>query len=137
MLDDAGPVRAVRELQVEHLRVLLGLLEPVRGKPVLALRLDHRERPVAQIREQVVDALALAAADRAAGDDDPPGREADLLADLIVGPARAVERRKDVRAAGVCFSRQRASGIGLARGPGRAYRGGVPSRACRQLSLMR
>ena len=107
MLDDAGTVGAVGELQVEHLRVLLGLLKPVRRKSVLALRLNHGERSVAEVREQVVDALALAAPDGSAGDDDPPGRKTHLLADLLVGPAAAYS-------AGRTYVRQVSASVGRA-----------------------
>ena len=73
MLDDAGTIGAVGELQVEHLGVVLRLLQAIGRQSVLALGLDDRERTVAQVGEEVVDALALAAADRAAATMMRPG----------------------------------------------------------------
>jgi hypothetical protein len=49
VLDDAWTVGAVCEVEVEDLRVLLGLLESICGQAVLAFCLDDGERAVAEV----------------------------------------------------------------------------------------
>jgi hypothetical protein len=123
VLDDAGAIGAVRELQVENLCVLLRLLQTIRCEPVLAFGLDDRQRSVAQVREEVVGALALAAADGPAGDDDSARCEADLLTDLVVSPPGRIEAGNDIGTAGVSFGRNsRALGSGASRFAARLLR---------------
>ena len=53
-LDDLVAVGGVGELQAKHLRVFLRLLQAVAGSLVGGLGLDHREREIARVAEQVV-----------------------------------------------------------------------------------
>lgn len=106
VLHDSRPVRAIRELQVKQLGVLLGLLEAVGRKAVLALRLDNSKGTIAQIRQEIVDALSPSAPNRATHDDDAPRGEAHLLTDLLIRPASVIERWNHVSTAGVGLSRQ-------------------------------
>ncbi len=104
-------------------------------KLVLALRLHHREWSISKIREQVVNPLALAAPHGPAGDDDPPWRKADLLADLVVRPSGSVKGRENVSTTGVSLGRHWKTGPLVAdtaaRDPRRHYRRMKPTAACR------
>ena len=109
VLDDAGAVGAVRELAGRGSRRSPWPAAARRlASRYSALRLDDCERAIPQVGEEVVDPLALASANGAAGDDDPAGREADLLADLLVGPARPVQ-------AGSTYVRQVSASVGTTR----------------------
>ena len=80
---------------------------PSDGSRYSALGLDHGQWPIAQVRQEVVDPLATSSPDGSAGDDDPPGREADLLTNLLVCPPGAVQRWENISATGVGLGRHR------------------------------
>ena len=71
---------------------------------IFRLRLDYRRGKVAAKREEVNDPFARDSTHFTTGDNDPSGREADPLPNLVVGPASPIESRKDVVTSRVCFS---------------------------------
>ncbi len=101
MLDDPLAVRRVREREVEQLGVAHALLQTIRWKPVLALRLDDCHGEAGRDLEQVVRAERVATAVPAPDDNDAAVRDRVLLDDLIRGPASVVQPRDYVVTAGL------------------------------------
>ena len=106
MLDDAVPVRRIGELEAEDLRVLLGLLQPVAGLCIDGFCLNHRNRKIAPVPQEVVETLLWPPFHLAAGDHDAAVGETLLFADLLVCPSRRVELRQDVASASVRFGKK-------------------------------
>ena len=80
--DETIAVRREDKRQLERPRVFERLLHAVADAAVVVLCLDHRERDVRFVVEDVVGALGFAAQDDLAPDDDTALREADFLAQL-------------------------------------------------------
>jgi hypothetical protein len=105
MFDDVRAIGAVREPKVQDLRVVLRLLKAVSRQAVLRFGFDDRERSVSGVRKQVINSLALAAANRPAAYDDPTRSEGHLLANLIVFPPCGVKTGEDVCPTGISLRR--------------------------------
>src|SRR5271157_34800 len=103
VLDDAFAIGCIRELKPKDVRVLFGLLKPVRRSPVGCLGLNDREREIPGVAEQIVRPLLRPPRYPGAGDDDATVRKRLLLADLVLRPARRMKLRDDVSATGVGF----------------------------------
>jgi len=70
----------------------------------VVLGLDDGDREVLLVRQDVVGPPGAAAGDELAADDDPAGRDVELLADLRGEvPARGLERGRDELRADVAF----------------------------------
>lgn len=107
-LDDLGAVRRVGELQAQDLGVLLGLLHTVAREPVVGLGLDHGDREVRAVAQQVVRALLRATPRLATGEEDAAVGEGPLLVDHVgrVVPPRRLEARDNEPPAGVGLSHE-------------------------------
>ena len=104
VLDNTLPIRGIGELQTENLSVLFGLLKAIPRIGVDCLGLDHRNRKIAAVAEEVVSALLWPPLYFGAGDHNTAICKASLLAYLFVRPACGVEFRQDVATAGIRFS---------------------------------
>ena len=104
-LDHAVAVGRVGELEAEDLGIVLGLLQALARGLVLGLGLDHGNGDVGGVAEDVVGALAWAAARLLAGHDDAPVGERALRVDAVrfVLPPGRLELRLDVQAASISF----------------------------------
>ena len=102
-LHDAGPVGGVGELEAEDAGVVLALLQPVAGQLVLGLGLDHRQRQVPRVAQQVIRPLTRTAVRLAPRKHDTPIGEGVLLGNGVGLriPARRAQPRDHVRPAGV------------------------------------
>src|SRR5260370_30295787 len=85
-------VCGVREAQTEHLCVWLCLLQSVSRGLVFLFRFDHRQRKVAAVSEEIINALRRAADETFANGDDPSVRNRALLRNRIrlVVPTRCL-----------------------------------------------
>jgi len=104
-LEDLLPVGRVGELEPEHRRVVLRLLEAVGRQLVVGLGLDDRQWEVARVAQQVVDALGWPADEPLARRHDAPIGDRPLLGDRVrLGlPARGLQLGDDELPAGVGF----------------------------------
>ena len=104
-LDDLLPVGRVRELQPEHRRVVLRLLETVGRNLVGGLGLDDGEREVARVAQQVVHALGWPADEPLARRHDAPVGDRALLGNRVRLdlPARSLQLGDDELSTGVSF----------------------------------
>lgn len=82
MDDETIPIRREDEGDVQRLRILQPLLDPVVHAVVAVLGLIERERNVLLVVMDVIDALGLASRDQLPPDEDAASGEADLLTDL-------------------------------------------------------
>lgn len=96
-------VGGVGEFEIQDLGVVLRLLQALARRSVLGLGLDDRDGEIAGEPQQVIGPLLLASADPISDDDDAAVGERLLFADLLVGPARGVDFRRDERATGIGF----------------------------------
>ena len=105
LLDDALPVRQVRERQVEQLCVVLRLLKTLARNRVLALRLDDSDGHSRLELQHVVGAKRAPTAVLLARRDHTTRGDRILLDDLVITPARGLEERQYVIATGVFLQR--------------------------------
>jgi len=105
----------------DHLPAPLSRSAPL----IFGFGFDDGEREVAPHAQEIIGALLLAARGAVAGHYDAAIGEGNLLKDLLVGPVRPVEGRKDVGAAGVGFVHGFSSADGLPLNPARG--GWLPS----------
>ncbi len=106
-LDDAFAVGGVGKLEVEHLRVFLGLLQAGGGRFVQRLGFDHGQHGAGWMAQKVIRALGSFAPNFVAGDHDAAIGEGALFENLLVGPAGGVELGQDELPAGVSFGDHR------------------------------
>src|SRR5579872_2950708 len=103
MLDDAATVGSVGELKAKDLSILFSLLKSVAWIFIDGFGLDHRNRKVATIPQEVIRALLRSPARLVADHDDAAVGKRLLFADLVVGPMRGVKLGEDVLATGISF----------------------------------
>jgi hypothetical protein len=90
---------------VQHLRVVEGLLHAGAEGVIIVLGLNQGNGNVGLVVEDVVGAFRLAARDQLATNDDSPFREADFLTNLRVNvPSRRHDGRGDVLRADVALA---------------------------------
>src|ERR1035438_8657375 len=111
-LNDAGAVGGVGEGEAQDGSVLLGLLEAIGRVFVISFGLDHREREIPGVAEQIIGAFPWATAGGLAMGDNAAVREVTLLGDgvWIVIPAGLLEERHDELAACVSLGHGHDSG---------------------------
>jgi hypothetical protein len=96
VFEEAVPVRAVGERDVQHLGVPKRLLHAVADGVVVVLGLDDRDREIGLVEEDVVRPLGRTPADQLATHDHPAVGEAHLLAYLRHHvPLRPLDGRRD------------------------------------------
>jgi len=143
-LDDFLPVSRVRELEPEHRRVVLRLLEAVGRQPIVGFGLDHREREVARVAQQVIDTLGWPADEALARRHDAPVSDGALLGDRVrLGlPAGGLEFGDDELSTGVGFvhpqrGTKRTSLVSTTRGRKRIHRRVAKRRQVKQVIASR
>ena len=102
-LDDFLAVGGIGELQVQDFGIFLGLLKPLARRLVAGLGLHDGDGEITGVAEPVVSPLLFATSNPLGSWNDPPIGEGVLLVDLVVRPARPIELRQNVHAAGVGF----------------------------------
>ncbi len=94
--DEPVTVRREHERHIETLRVIERLLHAGADGVLVVLRLDHSDRDVRLVEEQVVGASGFAASDEISPDDHLAVGEPELPAPLLSHPPSALQRRGDV-----------------------------------------
>ena len=77
-LDDGPTVGGISELQPQSLGTGLGLRQPIGRVAVTGFGLDHRDKVIAPVAQDVIRPLLLLAPGLAADGDNPPVGERDL-----------------------------------------------------------
>jgi hypothetical protein len=90
-------------LKTKDLGILLGLLKSVSGIRVDGLGLYDSDGEVTPVPQKIIRTLLRSSLHLVSGDHDPAIREALLLANLIVRPARSIEFGQDVATARIGF----------------------------------
>ncbi|WP_242467370.1 hypothetical protein [Thiocapsa imhoffii] len=98
-------IRGIGELEVAKLGGAFRLLESGTIGRTLGLGLDHRDRKITGVEQNIIGALAIAANGLAGDDLDPPIREGLLLGDQMgrILPAGFAQSRRDEYPAGIRF----------------------------------
>jgi hypothetical protein len=104
VFDNATAVGCIGKFKAENLRVLLGLLEPVGRIRVKRLGLYDCDWEIAPVAEKLIQTFLRTPFHLAARDHNTAIGKTFLFAYLIVCPARSIEFRQDVAAAGIGFS---------------------------------
>ena len=100
---DAFAVGGIGELEIEHLGVILGLLESGGEGLVEGLGLDDRQHGAGLVPQKVVRALGGMPPNLGPRDHDAAIGEGALLENLLVGPTRGVQLGHDEFPASVGF----------------------------------
>jgi len=106
-LDNAVAVGRVGKVESQHLSVLFGLLEPIARQFIGGLGFHDGNREVTSVTQQIIGAFWVSPARLFSHRHDSSVREALLLADLVVIPARCIKLWQDIFSAGVSFGDHR------------------------------